>query len=491
MVTEKEEKGRNKKKQEETRRSKEGKGIEEVTEEKGDRETKKAADKERAKGDDLFEKSAVPAAYVSLALPVVLGMVVSLLYNMVDTYFIAKTGNTSLVAGVALGAPVFTLMIALGDIFGLGGSSVVSRLFGQGREADAKRLSAFCFYAALACGLVVAVLLLLFRMPILSLLGAGEETLPHASAYYSWYVLGAPFSIVLFTPSNLLRTEGLAKESMFGTILGAVVNIILDPIFIFTLGLGAAGAAIATVLGNLSADLFFLWVYLTKSKKLSVNPKLVRITKAELGAIMAIGIPASITNLMQSLGITLTNRFLLPYGTEKVAAMGIAMKVSMIALLILVGFAFGGQPLFGYAYGARQKKRLQEILRFAYGTEVLLSLVLGGGIWLLAPTFFGLFMRQESIMAAGVPMLRFLQLGMPSIAVILITTCVFQSTGKALGAFLLSVSRQGVIYALVLFVLSRLFGYQGVIVSQAGSDFLTALLAIVLFRKMLWGEIRE
>ena len=479
--------------------------VEEVTEEKtkegpiGSKnmvgaeaeEVRKETGKETGKEENLFESKAVPAAYVTLALPVVLGMVVSLLYNMVDTYFIAKTGDTSLVAGVALGAPVFTLMIALGDIFGLGGSSVVSRLFGQGREADAKRLSSFCFYTALGCGVLVAILLLAFRMPVLSLLGATEETLPHASAYYSWYVVGAPFSIVLFTPSNLLRTEGLAKESMFGTILGSVVNIILDPIFIFTLGLGAAGAAIATVLGNLCADLFFLWVYLAKSKKLSVDIGLCRITMGEFVAMMTIGIPASITNLMQSLGITLTNRFLLPYGTEKVAAMGIAMKVSMIAMLILVGFAFGGQPLFGYTYGAGQKKRLTKILRFAYGTELALALVLGTLLWFLAPSFLGFFMKEEGILTAGVPMLRLLQMGMPFTAITLITTCVFQSTGKALGAFLLSVSRQGVIYALVLFCFSRLLGYQGVIASQAGSDFLTALLALFLFTRMLWGEIRE
>ena len=320
-------------------------------------------------GNDLFEKAPIPKAYFSFALPVVFSMVISLVYNMADTYFIAATGNTNLVAGVSLGAPIFTLMIALGDIFGLGGSSVISRLFGKKMDEDGKRLSVFCFYGAIVCGIVVAVLMMLFRAPILTLLGAKADTVQYASDYYTWLVIGAPFIILSFTPSNLLRTEGFSVASMTGTVLGSVINIILDPIFIFMLGMGAAGAAIATVIGNIGADLFFVFFLLTKSKRLSINPKGFFISKRELGDIFAIGIPASVTNFMQSLGIALTNRFLLVYGTDKVASMGIVMKINMIAMLILVGFAFGSQPLIGYNYGAGNKKRLKAILAFSYKFE--------------------------------------------------------------------------------------------------------------------------
>ena len=287
--------------------------------------------------NELFETAPVHKAYFKMALPVVFGMVVSLVYNMVDTYFIARTGNTDLIAGVSLGAPVFTLMIALGDIFGLGGSSVISRLFGQQKNDDGKRLSVFCFYAAFLCGLAVTAVMLLFRRPILGLLGADTDTFTYASQYYTFIVLGAPFLIISYTPANLLRTEGFATASMVGTMLGAVVNIILDPIFISVLGLGAAGAAIATVIGNICTDIFFVWFLLAKSERLSVNPRGFHITPAEIGQIMAIGFPASITNLMQGIGIALTNRFLLPYGNDKVAAMGIVMKVNLIAVLVLVG----------------------------------------------------------------------------------------------------------------------------------------------------------
>ena len=435
--------------------------------------------------NELFEKVPVPKAYFTLALPVVFSMVVSLVYNMVDTYFIAQTGNTNLVAGVSLSAPVFTLMIALGDIFGLGGSSVISRLFGEKKDEDGKRLSVFCFYAAILCGIVVTIVMMMLREPILYVLGADQDTISYASGYFTYIVLGAPFIILSFTPSNLLRTEGFATAAMTGNILGAVVNMILDPVFISVLGLGAAGAAIATVIGNIFADLFYVWFLLKKSRRLSINPAGFHIHIAEVGQILAIGIPASITNLMQSIGIALTNRSLLPYVNDRVAAMGIVMKVNLIAVLILVGFAFGAQPLIGYNYGAKNHARLKEILRFCYEFECGAAAVLAGALSLAAPAMIGLFMQDASIIEIGVPMLRMQQMGMVFTAVVLVTTCTFQSAGKAVGAFLLSVSRQGVVFAAVLFIASKTFAYSGVLMAQAVSDLLTAILAVILLHILI------
>lgn len=435
--------------------------------------------------NELFEKTPVPKAYFTFALPVVFSMVVSLVYNMVDTYFIAQTGNTNLVAGVSLSAPVFTLMIALGDIFGLGGSSVISRLFGEKKDEDGKRLSVFCFYAAILCGIVVTIVMMLLREPILYLLGADQDTISYASGYFTYIVLGAPFIILSFTPSNLLRTEGFATATMTGNILGAVVNMILDPVFISILGLGAAGAAIATVIGNIFADLFYVWFLLKKSRRLSINPSGFHIHFVEVGQILAIGIPASITNLMQSIGIALTNRSLLPYGNDRVAAMGIVMKVNLIAVLILVGFAFGAQPLVGYNYGAKNYARLKEILRFCYEFECGAAAVLAGVLSLAAPAMIRLFMQDASIIEIGVPMLRMQQMGMVFTAVVLVTTCTFQSAGKAVGGFLLSVSRQGVVFAAVLFIASKAFAYQGVLMAQAVSDLLTAVMAVILLHILI------
>lgn len=221
--------------------------------------------------NDVFETMPVPKAYFKMALPVVFGMVISLVYNMVDTWFIAKTQNTSLVAGVSLCAPVFSLMIAFGDIFGLGGSSAISRLFGKKDYDTARRISAFCLLGSIFFGIAVAVLMLLFQTPILHLLGARDDTIAYAGAYYRFLVLGCPAIIFNIVPGNLLRTEGLANDAMIGSVIGAVFNILLDPIFIFSLHMGAGGAALATILSNLLADCYLVWVVFKRAGHLSMS----------------------------------------------------------------------------------------------------------------------------------------------------------------------------------------------------------------------------
>lgn len=441
--------------------------------------------------NELFESAFVPKAYMKLALPVVLSMMVSLVYNMVDTYFIALTGKQELVAGVSLAAPIFTLMIAFGDIFGLGGSSLISRLFGEKREEEAKRASAFCLWAAIGFGIFVTIVLLVFRTPILKLLGTDAATFEYAGEYYTWIAVGAASIILGLVPSNILRTEGLAMQAMAGSILGSIVNIILDPVFIFGLGQGAAGAAMATVIGNVIADVYYIYVMNKKAKRLSVSLKEIKIPGTMIRDILVIGIPASITNLMQSIMIMITNHYLIAYGTDKVAAMGIALKANMISAFILVGFAFGGQPLVGYNYGARNKKRLKEILRFAYLFEAGLALVFTISISVFAPAIIKIFMNQSDIITNGAMMLRFQQLGMVFMAVTLVSTCVCQSVGSAAGAFALSISRQGVLYAISLMVLNAIFGYTGIIATQACADVLTVRIALAIIRKVLGGMKNE
>lgn len=439
----------------------------------------------RTMENDLFEKMPVPKAYMKLAFPVVLSMMVSLVYNMVDTYFIALTGVKELVAGVSLVVPVFTMMIAFGDIFGIGGSSAISRLFGEKKDEEAKHASAFCIWASIGFSLCVSLILLVLKRQILGILGADETTYEHAEAYYTWIAIGAAAVIFGLVPSNILRTEGLAAQSMIGSIIGSIANIILDPIFIFGLHQGAAGAAIATVLGNLLADLYYVYAITKRSKRLSASFSKIRISGKMAAGIFMIGIPASITNLMQSFMVMMTNHFLLPYGMDKVAAMGIALKANMITALILVGFAFGGQPLVGYNFGSGNRKRLREILKFAYLFEMGLGLLFTVAMSVFAPMIIGIFMSDPDIVGSGAMMLRCQQAGMTFMAVTLVSTCVCQSVGDALGAFVLSVSRQGVLYAVALVILSRVLGYQGVLISQACADVVTAVLAVIIIRNIM------
>ncbi|PJM72899.1 MATE family efflux transporter [Bifidobacterium primatium] len=467
--------------------------------------------------NELFERAPIPKAYFSLAMPVVMSMLVTLVYNMVDTYFIAHTGDANMVAGVSLSAPVFMVMIAIGDIFGLGGSSVISRLFGQHRYADGRRLSVFSFYGSLLIGAVILVCGLVFRGPILSMLGANEATWVHASAYYTWIIIGSPLIIVSMTPVNQLRTEGHAVPSMIGQIAGTVLNIILNPLFIHVLGWGAAGSAIATVLANVCTDAYLVWFLIFRSTNLSVDPRLMlmrfsgaprrastktygrefverpvpvrrrrlNITGLEIKDILVIGIPAAITNLTQSFGIVMVNLYLLRYGNDPVAAMGIALKVVLIAVSVFVGFAFGAQALIGYNYGARNMKRLAGILRFSYVFLSCFAIVMTIVLSVFDRELMGFFINDPHIIDLGAGMLRVQLLSLVCVGVVMVTTCTFQSTGKAMGAFILSISRQGVVLVIVLAVASRIVGYQGVIASQAIADLITAIMAGILFYIML------
>ena len=373
-------------------------------------------------------------------------------------------------------------MIALGDIFGIGSSSVISRLFGQKQDEEGKIVSGFCFYGAIVCGILVSLIMMIARKPILTILGTNQATLPYANQYYTYMALGATLIIVSLTPSNLMRTEGLATESMIGTITGSIINMILDPIFILYLNMGAGGAAIATIIGYFASDLVFIYLTLKKSKKLSISLKHTHITKNEVISIFTIGIPASITNLMSSFAMAMTNNYLVTYGNDKVAAMGIVLKINMIVLLVMIGFAFGAQPLLGYNYGAHNTKRLKEIIKFDLFVEITFAVITSIILALFTSSFIKIFMNDPSIIQAGTLMLRFLLLSSPCVGIILVFTTLFQSEGKALPALLLSIGRQGIVFAIFLLLLSNIFGYYGIISSQMIADIITAIIALILYK---------
>ena len=416
--------------------------------------------------------------YFHLALPVVVGSMITIIYNLADTYFIAQTDNALLVAGVSVCSPLFMILMAFGNIFGQGGSSLISRLLGKKETEDVGRVSAFCFYAALATGAVIGSLMLLFRDPLLKLLGASPDTLPFAREYGTVLMIGGPLIVVNFIHMNLLRCEGMSGLSMAGTAVGAVVNVILDPLMIRSMG--AAGAATATVIGYLCSDLFLLVTVLRKSGCLSVRPS-VQIAAGQFRNIIAIGITAAVTNLASSLCVMLINQQLLPFGDDKIAAMGIVLKVAMIVNMIMVGFAFGGIPLFGFLIGSGQRDRLKQLLRFCLGFLCTLSLSVSTVVILAAGPLISLITPDAALTETAVPMLRWQTAGCVFGGIVMLLTCLFQASGKALPAMALSLSRQGIIFILVLLTAVRIAGYQGILLSQFAADVLSAVLALVLY----------
>ena len=428
---------------------------------------------------NLINSERLIPTYFRLSLPVVLGSIVTIVYNLADTYFIAQTGNALLIAGVSLCAPVFMILMAFGNIFGQGGSSLLSRLLGQKRHEDAGRVSAFCFWIALLTGAVIGGLLLAFRDPFLSLLGSSVETLPYAKEYGTVLLMGAPFIVVNFIHMNLLRCEGMSGLSMAGTVIGAAVNVVLDPLLIP--GMGAAGAAIATVIGYVCSDVFLLIIVLRRSAVLSVKPRL-KIDGAFLRDVLSIGVTAAITNIATSLCTILVNQKLLPHGDDKIAAMGIVLKVTMIVQMILVGFSFGGVPLFGFLSGAGEKEKIRRLLRFCLLFLCTLSLCMTLIVCFAAGPLLRLITPDAALVETGVPMLRWQVSGSVFAGCVMLTTCLCQASGKAVPALILSLSRQGFVFAAVLLIASALFGYKGILASQCAADALSALLILPIAR---------
>lgn len=430
--------------------------------------------------DSLFDTKHLYRSYFKMAFPVVLGLVVTLIYNLADTFFIAQTNDTNLIAGVSLCSPVFTALMAFGNIYGQGGSSLISRMLGKQDADGVKRVSSFCFYIAMVTGVVLAIVMSVFHKPILSLLGADADTLPHAFDYYIVLALCAPIMVLSFIHSSLVRCEGMSTESMIGTVIGAVVNIILDPILISAFGMGAMGAAIATVIGYLCSVLYFLWLLHKKSRCLSVNPAQCRVEGDELRQILGVGVTAALSNLMQSLCVIVMNQFLLPYGNDKIAAMGIVLKINMIAQLVLTGFAFGGVPLFGYLYGAGKRSDMKKLVRFCICFLSVFSLVLTAILCLFAAPLMSVFLKDAAMIAAGAEMLRWQAVSTVFAGIVLLLAVLFQSTGKVAPSFVLSISRQGVVFVAALLVCVKLFAYNGVLMGQAVADVVSAIIAVLL-----------
>ena len=312
----------------------------------------------------LFEEAPVSKAVAVMAVPTMISMLVVVIYNMADTFFIGQTGDPMKVAAVSLATPVFMVFMALGNLFGIGGSSAISRALGERKTERAKNISSFCCYGSLGLGIIMALSFLVGMNGILRLIGASENTIGYARDYLTYIAFGGPFIMFGTAFGNILRGEGAAKESMIGNMIGTITNIVLDPVMILMLDWGVVGAAVATVIGNMAASAFYLLYFLRKKSSLSIRLRDFRVGERIAANVMSIGIPASLNNILMSCANIVLNQVLISYGDTPVAAMGVAMKSNMLVVLLQIGLCAGIQPLIGYNYGAKNKKRLMQVFRF-------------------------------------------------------------------------------------------------------------------------------
>jgi len=437
---------------------------------------------------DLFENAPVPKAVAVMAIPTMISMLVVVIYNMADTFFIGQTGDPMQVAAVSLATPVFMVFMALGNLFGIGGSSAISRALGEKKADRARNISAFCCYGSLGLGIFMAALFLVGMDVILKMIGASENTIGYARDYLTYIAFGGPFIMFGTAFGNILRGEGAAKESMIGNMIGTITNIVLDPIMILVLGWGVVGAAVATVIGNMAASAFYLQYFLRKKSSLSIHLRDFRMGDRIAVSVASIGIPASLNNILMSCANIVLNQVLGGYGDTPVAAMGVASKANMLVVLLQIGLCAGIQPLIGYNYGARNKKRLMKVFRFTGLCAIVMGTVLTVFMVIARQTIIRAFINDADVIAYGIQMVIALQLSGPVIGILFLCINTIQGMGKALPSLVLTICRQGLVFIPVIFALNQIFGLEGVIYAQPTADFvsivISAVICLGIFRKM-------
>ena len=429
----------------------------------------------------LFETMSIPKAVAKNSIPAIISMMVVFIYNIADTFFIGQTGDELQVAAVTLAMPVFSLFIGAGVLLGIGGTSLISRSLGEGREGYAQKVSAFAFYAAIVIGLLMTGVFWTFMPTLLKVIGVSPDTVDYTRSYLTYLAIGAPFIIVSHTFSNIIRAEGKATLAMRGMLLGTITNIILDPILILGLDMGVTGAAIATVIGNLFGALYFI-VYLVSGRSiLSINFKDFKITDGVMFGVLAIGVPASLNNFMLSVAHIFLNNFLISYGDVQLAAMGVAIRANLIMIFVQIGLGQGIQPLIGYSYGAKHFDRLRGIIKFSIITAVVLGSVLTFIYWIFADMIIQSFIDSEEVVTYGTEMLRALIISGPIVGIMFIFINVLQGLGKVIPSLILSISRHGLVFIPLLYLLDAFAGLRGIIYTQPITDILTVIISVVIY----------
>lgn len=430
---------------------------------------------------DVFEKYPVPKAVFTMALPTVLSMLVTVFYNMADTFFVGQTGDANQVAAVSLTTPVFLLAMAMGNIFGIGGSSYISRLLGEGHEEKAKKVSSFCCYGCIVFGILMMIFFLGGMNLILKLIGADNNTYGFAKDYLTYIGYGAVFVVFSNAFGNIVRSEGAAKQAMIGMMIGTIVNIVLDPIMILGLHMGVAGAAVATIIGNICATLYYLFYFWKGKTVLSISPKLFSMDRDILTGVFSIGIPASLNNVLMSVSNIVLNLYLVSYGNAAVAGMGVAMKVNILVILVCLGMGMGVQPLVGYNYGANNHHRMKQVMKFGILCNICIGTLVTVIYCVFTKPIINAFIHDPEVIDYGITMLRVLMISGPFIGIMFVLNFSFQAMGKALPSLLLSIGRQGLFFFPILILSNKLFGLDGVIFAQPLADIASVFIAFGMF----------
>ena len=439
---------------------------------------------------ELFERMPVGKALLTMAVPTIFSQLITMVYNLADTFFIGMSNDPYKVAAAGLVGVLFFMLNSLANLFGVGGGSLLSRLLGEKREGDARRVGAFSIYGSLAVAAVYSLICLLFTEPLARMLGASDNTVGYASSYLLWVVVvgGIPSTVGL-TLSHLLRSAGYSKESGLGLAIGGISNIILDPLFMFVLlppGNEVTGAAVATLCSNVISLIYFLLVYYKLRGKtvLTVSPKYARLEKKLIVGILSIGLPSALTALLANTTSIVKNNLTANYGDIELAAYGIVMKADMLPLNIGMGLCQGMMPLVAYNYAAGNYPRMKSFTKAAQISGMATACVFIVLFEIFAPQIIWVFIRDEATISYGTTFLRIACLATPFMISNFQKIYCLQAMGMGKESLILGVCRQGLFAIPILLILNHFVGLKGVVAAQLISDAITFVLATILYRRV-------
>ena len=431
----------------------------------------------------------------TLSIPTIISMLVTAVYNMADTFFVSKLG-TSASGAVGIVFSVMAIIQAIGFTFGMGSGSWISRLLGAKEEEKSKEVAATGFYSAIFIGVLIAVVGEWKIDEIMRILGASETILPYARDYARYILLAAPIMGSSFVLNNVLRSEGHAKFAMIGITTGGLLNIALDPVFIFTFGMGIRGAALATACSQLVSFLILLSYFLmnkTTTKlgihRLSKDPKVYY-------QILKNGLPSLSRQGLASIASILLNQHAMVYGDAAVAAMAIVSKIFMMIFSVMIGFGQGYQPVAGFNYGAGNMERVKAALKFTLRVGIIGMTCAAVVLFFTASGLMSLFISDDpAVIEIGTMALRAQAISMPLIPIGTVSNMTYQAVGKAWRATIMSSMRQGIFFIPLIFILPAAFGLGGVASTQAAADVLTAIICApflyVFYKRLVTGSERQ
>lgn len=449
------------------------------------------------KKKELFETMPVPKALVQMAIPTIIGQLITMIYNLADTFYIGQTNNPFMVAASTVAFVLFFMQGALSNLFGVGGGSLISRLLGQNRHDEAKRVSAFSLYGTVVLTVLYSSACLIFMDPLLRLLGASNDTIGYCRQYTLWVtVVGGLPTCLSMVMGHLLRSEGYAKQASFGLGLGGVMNILLDPLFMFVVfkpGQEVQGAAVATLLSNCISFVYFACISYRLRHKTSfcLTFKNGLPEKKSILSVFSVGLPSSIGSLLSSISNSVINNLTSGYNDFALAAMGIVKKVDMLPMNVGMGLCQAMVPLVAYNYSARNYKRMNAFANAAKFAGMVFAGICIVVFEIFAPQIITLFIEESQTVAYGTDFLRIAVLATPLMIFNFLMSYTFQAMGQGGQSLLLTSCRQGLVNIPLLFTMNAVFKLYGVIWTQLLADGITIFLSVILYVRLLRRLKRE